>query len=207
MNLHPAHILSILAKEYKNPVGFLNYRNSFELLISVILSAQTTDRQVNEISNKLFACYPDAGALAAARQSHVEEIIHSTGFYRQKAKNIIACAQRLVENFNSEVPATMEALVSLAGVGRKSASVVLGAVYGKPVIIVDTHFKRVCTRLGLTHSSNPEKIEIELKEIVPEEIQYDFSMLINRHGREYCKAKKPDCVHCPLRNICPQAEI
>jgi len=184
----------------------LDYNTRFELLIAVILSARTTDAGVNKITPRLFALYPDAVALAEAPQHSVETIIHSTGFYRAKAANIIAASKMLVERYVGQVPEEMSELTDLPGVGRKTANVIRGALWKKPAIIVDTHFRRVCQRLNLTENQDPDKIEKDLKKLIPEENQTSFSMAINRHGRKYCKARKPDCINCPLNQLCPSAE-
>lgn len=196
-----------LDAEYPGKVIFLTYDTSFQLLISVILSAQTTDRQVNEISDELFSRYPDPNALAAAEQEDVEHIIKSTGFFHTKAKNIIGTAEKLKDSFSGKVPATMKELLSLPGVGRKSANVILGAVYNKPAVIVDTHFSRVVRRFGLTPEKDPTKIEQAVKRILPSDKQYRFSMIVNKHGRTYCLARKPDCAHCPLSEECPKIGV
>ncbi len=195
-------IFSLLDKHYNQQRVLLKYSNPFELLIGVILSAQTTDRQVNEISESLFSTFPDAAALSQAQSESVEEIIRSTGFFRQKAKSIIGAAKKLVEDYDGEVPATMEDLLTLPGVGRKSANVVLGNIYQQPAIIVDTHFSRVVQRLGLTSAKNPEKIESQLKELLIPEHQTRFSMTVNYYGRDVCFARNPDCGNCSLKQLC-----
>lgn len=198
-------VYRILDARYPDSRPLLNFRNAFELLIAVILSAQTTDRQVNEVTPELFSRFPDARALAAAEIEELERIVRSTGFYRQKAKNIRAAAEGLVKRFGGEVPGTMEELTSLSGVGRKTANVVLGHVYGRPAVIVDTHFSRVCGRLGLSSATAPEGIEREIRELIPAERQTRFSMTVNFHGRDLCFARKPACRKCPLRDLCPAA--
>lgn len=193
-----------LGASIANPVPLLVFDGVFQLLIAVILSAQTTDAQVNRVTPKLFRQFPTPPSLAGASQDAVEEIVHSTGFYRTKAKNIRMAARVVVERFNGNVPETMKELLSIPGVGRKSANVVLGGWYGRPAIIVDTHFSRVVRRLGLTTAVDPSRIENDLRLIVPEEIQYAFSMLINHHGRLTCAARKPQCGSCVLRVLCPR---
>ncbi len=178
----------------------------YQLLISVIMSAQTTDAQVNEVTPRLFSRYPGAEDLANAAQVDVERIIHSTGFYRTKARNIRGTARVLMEAFNGEVPSTMEELITLPGVGRKSANVVLGHCFGQPAVIVDTHFSRVVRRIGLTCESDPTRIEGDLKQLVSPDFQYRFSMLINRHGRKTCKARSPLCVDCPIFDCCDHGQ-
>ena len=196
-------ILERLASSIDNTAPLLDFDSTFQLLVSVILSAQTTDDQVNSVTPELFSAYPDPSKLANAEIEDLERIVHSTGFFRAKAKNIKGASQGLIERYGGEVPGTIEELTSLPGVGRKSANVVLGAIFGRPAIIVDTHFRRVSNRLGLTESSNPERIERDLAAIVPPARQYDFSMLVNRHGRFVCMARKPQCGICVLRSICP----
>lgn len=196
-------IADILDQAAPPQIAFLDAREPFNHLISVILSAQTTDRQVNIVAKELFAKYPDATALAKASLEDVKSIIKSTGYYNAKAKNIIACSQALVERYAGEVPATMEELTSLPGVGRKTANCILGGVYGKPAIIVDTHFGRVVQRLGLVDSDDPARIEKQISQLLPSEIQYRFSMTVNWFGRVCCHAKGPECSTCLLNALCP----
>ncbi len=196
------NIYSILDRRYADQRILLKYSNPFQLLIGVILSAQTTDRQVNEISESLFSAFPDAQALAEAPIPVVEEIIRSTGFFHQKAKNIIGTALKLVNDFNGDVPAKMKDLLTLSGVGRKSANVVLGNIYNQPAVIVDTHFSRVVQRLGLTSAKSPDKIESELIDLLRPEIQTRFSMIINYYGRDVCLSRNPDCSNCSLNTLC-----
>ncbi|MDC7238732.1 MAG: endonuclease III [Spirochaetales bacterium] len=200
-------VTEILNMEYPDRKPLLNYSNPFELLIAVILSAQTTDAGVNKVTPELFRRYPGPAELALAEQNHVEEIIHSTGFYRMKAANIIKTAAALQERGDNSLPDNMKELTALPGVGRKTANVILYHIFNKPAIIVDTHFKRVTKRLGFTRYTEPEKIEKQLLKAIPEDIQSDFSMTINLHGRKYCFARKPDCEHCPLRDLCPSASL
>ena len=191
-----------LDREYPEKISFIEFRSSYELLICVILSAQTTDRQVMQAAEKLFKKYPDPESLAFAKQGEVEEIIRSTGFYRVKANNIIKTAGILSSRFKSAVPDLMEDLLTLPGVGRKSANVILGTVYSKPAVIVDTHFKRVSLRLGLALSRNPDIIEKEIKALLDEKYQYRFSMTVNLHGRVVCHPSKPECEKCILNKLC-----
>lgn len=184
-------------------IQFLEQRVPFRFLISVILSAQTTDRIVNVVVKELFKAYPDARSLAQAKPEDVEEIIYATGYYRNKAKNIIACAQHLVDR---EVPDSMEELVKLPGVGRKTASCVLGDIYGKPAIIVDTHFARVVNRLGLVKTKEPAKVEKEIASLLDASKHYRFSMTANLFGRSVCHAKKPECEECPFSDLCPSRD-
>ncbi len=195
-------IYYLLKKEYPRAETFLQYNTPFELLIAVILSAQTTDARVNLVTPVLFKRYRTPGALMNADRSEVESIIFSTGFYRMKAKNIIGAAAAVATEFEGTVPEEMENLLKIPGVGRKSASVVRAHCFGKPAIIVDTHFSRVVKRLGLTNERNPMKIEKDIIQMADPEIQTDFSMVINVHGRIRCFAKKPDCRNCTVRLLC-----
>jgi len=196
-------IIDRLAAEYGEVRSFLSYRTPFELLIAVILSAQTTDRQVNLITPELFERWPTPQSLADAGPTEVERILHPIGFFRAKTRSIQATARDVVERFGGSVPESMEDLTSLSGVGRKSANVIRGTIFGKPAVIVDTHFGRVARRLGLTAESDPAKVEAEIARIVRESDQMRFSMLANKHGRVYCHARKPDCESCPIRALCP----
>ena len=196
------HIFEILDTESPPTITFLTQKDPFRLLISVILSAQTTDRQVNEVTKELFSRYSTPEALAAADIEEVKEIIRSTGYYNTKAKNIIETAQAIVNQHHSLVPYDMEKLVSLPGVGRKTANVILGQLADKPAIIVDTHFKRVVKRIGLTDTDTPDHIEREVAILLPPERQYRFSMIVNLHGRQVCHAKKPACNTCSIAPWC-----
>jgi endonuclease-3 len=199
-------ILEILKDEFPDRSSPLEHRNAFELLIGVILSAQTTDAQVNRITPTLFAEYPTATALADADPSRLEEILHPVGFFRAKTRSIRGCAQALCRDHGGEVPRSMNELVSLPGVGRKSANVIRSHVFGEPAIVVDTHFGRVVRRLDFTSASKPDMVEEELAGIVPASDQSDFSMVINFHGRKTCTAKKPQCEGCSIRAYCPFPE-
>lgn len=183
-------------------IRFLDERDPFRFLISVILSAQTTDRIVNSVTKDLFSKYPDAPSLAAADLKDVEEIVYPTGFYRNKAKNIIAASKALGDE---AVPDTMEELIKLPGVGRKTASCILGDIYDKPAIIVDTHFGRVVQRLGITAEKDPTAIELDVAGQLEGRYHYRFSMIVNLFGRTTCHAKRPQCETCPLNDICPSA--
>ena len=196
-------VYEALAKSIEDTRPFLSFNDVFQLAISVILSAQTTDEQVNAVTPELFRRYPTPAKLARANIGDLEKIVHSTGFFRMKARNIKAAAQTIEGRFDGSVPGTLEELTEIPGIGRKSANVILGAWFRKPAIIVDTHFKRVVARLGLTEQTDPTKIELEMKKTVPESIQYEFSMLINRHGRKTCTARKPDCIGCIVELRCP----
>ncbi len=200
-------ITDILNNEYPDRKPLLNYRDPYELLIAVILSAQATDAGVNKVTPLLFERYPSPEDLSLAVQGEVEDIIHPTGFFRVKAANIIKTAAALSEQFEGKVPGTMEELTALPGVGRKTANVILYHIFGQPAIIVDTHFKRVTNRLGFTAEKDPLQIERELLNLIPREIQSDFSMGVNLHGRKYCHPRKPECGTCPIRDYCPSVMI
>jgi len=198
-----SRVIARLLAVYPDERPRLDFRNELELLVATILSAQCTDEQVNRVTPALFARFPDAASLAAARLSDLERLVHSTGFYRQKAKNLKETAALLVERFAGRVPQTIEALALLPGVGRKTANVVAGLAFGAPAIIVDTHFRRVAQRLGLSDSEDPARIESELRAIVPADAQTRFSMAVNAHGRAICRARRPLCPECPLLKLCP----
>ena len=177
-----------------------------QLLMATILSAQCTDARVNMVTPTLFARYPTAVALAEADRAEIEKIIHSTGFYRNKAAHIQTAAQRIVAEHGGEVPADMKQLLQLRGVARKTANVVLGVGYGiAEGVVVDTHVKRIANRLGLTSETTPEKIEQDLMQLVPREDWIDISHLLIFHGRRICDARKPDCANCNLNDLCPSA--
>jgi endonuclease-3 len=195
-----------LKAEYPDARTELDWYNPLELLVATILSAQTTDVQVNRVTESLFAKYRTAEDYADSNPEELEEDIRPTGFYRNKARSLRGMANALVEKHAGEVPRTMSELVALPGVGRKTANVVLGNAFGtNEGIVVDTHVRRVSGRLGLTESSDPVNIEQELMEVVPEEDRTIFSHLLILHGRRTCKARKPDCPNCILNDICPSA--
>jgi endonuclease-3 len=196
-------ILKILAEDYPEAVHTsLKHKNPFQLLVSTILSAQSTDKLVNKLTPELFKKYKSPEDFVKVDTLELENDIHSTGFFRNKAKNIKACARDIVERFDSEVPDNIEDLTSLAGVGRKTANVVLANVYGVQAIIVDTHVHRITQRLGLTINDDPTKIEFDVMEIVPENKWTSFSHQIIAHGRTICDAKKPKCSICRLLPYC-----
>jgi len=197
-------ILRRLEAEYPDREPLLAYDSPFQLLVSVSLSAQTTDAAVNRCTPELFRRWPTPRALADADPSELEEVIHSLGFYRQKTRNLIAAARMIAEEYDGRVPREMDQLLRLPGVGRKSAHVIRSHVWNLPGIIVDTHFGRVCRRLGLTGQRDPVKVEADIAALVPEDRQRDFSMTANFHGRRYCRARKPDCARCPLEELCPR---
>lgn len=196
-----------LAAEYPQAVCELDHRNPFELLAATILSAQTTDARVNMVTPELFARYPDAAALAGADPGVVEEIVRSAGFYQTKTRNLIAMAQALVERFDGQVPTALEDLVTLAGVGRKTANVVRSVAFRLPGLPVDTHVGRLSRRLALTTEEDPVKVETELGRYLPPEAWGDFSLRLILHGRRVCAAKKPLCVECALEDVCPSSII
>jgi endonuclease-3 len=181
----------------------LLYHNPFELLIATMLSAQCTDAQVNNVTRHLFEAFKSPADIAATPAKKIEQLIHSVGLYRNKAKNIKACAQVIVASHGGEVPKALEDLVKLPGVGRKTANVVRGAAFGRPGLVVDTHVARISQRLGLTECRDPVKIELDLMRLVPKKDWSDFSLRLIFFGRETCKARKPACADCPLDALCP----
>lgn len=202
-----ARQLAILERTYPQAVTALEYRNPFELLIAVILSAQCTDARVNMTTPALFAKYPDARKLAKAKQEDVEKIIKSCGFFRMKARNIINCAKALVEEHGGEVPRERAQLESLAGVGRKTANVVMSVAFEEAAIAVDTHVFRVAHRLGLTLGKTPRDVENDLQATVPREDWRHAHHWLILHGRAICKAPAPLCGVCPVNALCPTPEI
>jgi len=201
-----AEILLTLCDTYFNPekeLNFLAFDNPFQILIMTILSAQTTDRQVNGVKEELFGRYPDAKALATARPEDVMAIVRPTGFYRTKAKNIIAASQRLVDVYDGAVPTTMEELLTLSGVGRKTANIVLNHAYGVNVgIAVDTHVARLAGRIGFSDAKTPEGIEQDLCALFPKKMWQYVNFLLISHGRAVCTAKNPACERCVIRDSC-----
>jgi endonuclease-3 len=184
----------------------LDHANAFQLLVATILSAQCTDKRVNLVTPALFARFPDARALAAGSQEEVEEFVRSTGFYRNKATNLRAMAADLVARHAGEVPATMEELTALAGVGRKTANVVLGNAFNRAEgVVVDTHVARLSARLGLTRATDPVKIEADLMALLPRDRWTLWSHWLIFHGRRRCAARKPDCAGCELNDLCPSS--
>lgn len=181
---------------------FLDYKTPWQLLIATILSAQCTDERVNQVTAKLFIKYTSLEDFAFADIRELEKDIHSTGFYRNKAKNIIACAQRLISEYGGIVPKDIEDLTSLAGVGRKTANVIRGNIYNEPSIVVDTHVKRVSIRLGITKEEDPVKIEFDLMKKLPKEQWIPYNIQIITHGRSICNARNPKCKQCFLRDYC-----
>ena len=201
------HIFEILDPLYTREKTALKYRTPFQLLISTILSAQCTDKQVNSVTKTLFKKYKKPQDFINAPIAELEEDIKPTGFFRNKAKSIKGCTQGLVDHYGGEVPSTMEELVKLPGVGRKTANCVLGAAFDIPGVVVDTHVKRLSLRLGLTENQNPDKIEKDIEKLLPKDRWRRFSDILIYHGREVCKARKPDHDRCPVFNLCPSNSI
>ncbi len=195
-------MLKTLRERYPVVKTQLTHDTPFQLLIATIMSAQCTDNQVNKVTKKLFAKYPDPRSLADAPLDDIKGIIYSTGFYNNKAKHIKACAQSILKNYGGLVPGGIDLLVQLPGVGRKTANVVRTVCFGVEAIVVDTHVHRLSRRLGLTSSNDPVKVEFELMELIPESSWSDLSLQFIYFGREICDAKKPLCSRCPLYDIC-----
>jgi endonuclease-3 len=199
-------ILDILKETYPDATIALHYKTPYQLLVATILSAQCTDERVNKVTPDLFRRYPDPKAVAAAPRNDIEEAIRSTGFYRNKAKALQESAQVLVDEHKGEVPDSMEEMVKLPGVGRKTANVILGTAMGiESGIVVDTHVKRVSGRLGMTEQTDPDKIEQDLMKIIPKGRWVSFGHQMILHGRRICIARKPKCKECPLADLCPAA--
>ena len=201
-------ILTILKRTYPDAHCALHFTSPLELLIATILSAQCTDERVNQVTPALFARCPDAASLAEISQNDLEKIIHSTGFYRAKARSLRSCAASLVADHQGKVPKTMEALHKLAGVGRKTANVVLGNAFGLAEgVVVDTHVGRLSRRMGLTRHFDPVKVESALVRLIPKEDWTLVSHLLIAHGRKRCNARKPDCAQCEVKKLCPQRGV
>lgn len=197
-----------LKKDYAGAECALNYETPFQLLIATILSAQCTDVRVNIVTKELFAKYPDADSMSRAPVKTLENLVKTTGFFRNKAKNIHAASRALADDYDGEVPKDLETLVALPGVGRKTANVVLGTAYGIPSgIVVDTHVGRLTRRMGLTDKGDAVKVERELMEVVPKKEWIDFSHRLIHHGRAVCAARKPKCEGCHFLKFCPQIGV
>lgn len=196
-----------LEELYPDAECSLNYSTPAELLIATQLSAQCTDARVNIVTDKLFKKYKSVQDFADADYDELCEDIRSTGFYRNKAKNLIACCRRLLEVYNGEVPDNMEDLLTLPGTGRKTANLILGDVFGKPAIVVDTHCIRLSNRMGLTTNSDPVKIESDLKKLIPPEKSSAFCHRLVLHGRAICPARKPNCKDCTLNDVCKKVGV
>jgi len=200
-------VLETLEKFYSEAHCALHYRNPYQLLVATVLSAQCTDVRVNQVTPEFFRAYPDIPALAAAALPDLEERIRSTGFFRNKARNLKNCAQRLLTDFNGEVPSTLEELVSLPGIGRKTANVLLGNAFGIPGMVVDTHVKRIAFRLGWTRHQDPDRIEQDLCGLFPPEKWTQAGHVLIAHGRRICKAPVPNCSLCPVGTACPRTGV
>ena len=196
-------VIELLKKHYPEALCALQYEKDYELMIAVRLSAQCTDARVNLVTPALFAAYPTLESLAAADVTDIETYIHSCGFYRQKAKDIVGACRMLIDEYDCKVPDTMEALLKLPGVGRKTANLLLGDIYNKPgSIVCDTHCIRICGKLGLSEGKDPEKVEQQLRKILPPEESSDFCHRIVLFGRDICIARNPKCGQCPLAHLC-----
>ena len=195
-------IQPIFNKVYHDSTCSLTYRDPLQLLIATQLAAQCTDARVNIVTKDLFKKYKNVYDFANADVKELEQDIKSTGFYRNKAKNIISCCQTLIEKYNGKVPGTLDDLLSLSGVGRKTANLILGDIYGKPALVIDTHAKRLSNRIGLTKQTDPTKIEFDLMEIVPKDYWNTFCHQLVYHGRAICNARKPKCDECPISHLC-----
>ncbi len=203
-----AEIMRLLWQAHPDAHCELTFESPLQLLVATILSAQCTDERVNQATPALFKRYPTARDLAEAEMDELQELVRSTGFFRNKAKNIRGAAQRLVLEYEGDVPNDMAELLTLPGVARKTANVVMGNAYGHAEgVVVDTHVKRLSQRLGLTSETTPVKIERDLMALVPEEEYVDFPHLLIFHGRRVCKARKPDCENCVLNQLCPSSEV
>lgn len=203
-----AEICRILNETYGTDYKcYLNHENAWQLLIATMLSAQCTDARVNIVTKNLFVKYPTLQAFADADIKELEKDIYSTGFYKNKAKNIIGCAKKLISEYGGEVPSDIESLTKLDGVGRKTANVIRGNIYHEPSIVVDTHVKRISRLLGLTDSDDPVKIEHELMEKLPKEQWILYNIQIITLGRTICIARRPKCAECALNRVCPSANV
>jgi endonuclease-3 len=196
-----------LADAYPDAWCALRHESAWQLLVATILSAQCTDERVNLVTPTLFARYPTPEALANADRGELEALIHSTGFFRQKAKSLLGVAAATVDEFGGELPRDLDALVKLPGIGRKTANVVLGTAYGVLSIVVDTHVRRVANRLGLTAEDDPTKIEMDLRELLPPASWTHFTHRLIHHGRRVCEARKPRCTECSLADLCPRIGV
>ena len=192
-----------LADAYPDAWCALRHENAWQLLVATILSAQCTDDRVNLVTPALFARYPTPRALADAEPAELERLIHSTGFFRQKAKSLLGVAAATADDLGGELPRDLDALVKLPGIGRKTANVVLGTAYGVPSIVVDTHVRRVANRLGLTAEDDPTRIEMDLRGLLPSATWTHFTHRLIHHGRRICHARRPRCEECPLARLCP----
>jgi endonuclease-3 len=199
-------IARTLQRTMPSPKMELDHCSPWELLVATILSAQCTDQRVNQVTPSLFLRYRQPAELAAANLPELEQIIRSTGFFKNKARHLVACGKAVTERFGEQVPHTMDELITLPGVGRKTANVILGNAFGQPSIVVDTHVKRVAKRLGLTRSDNPDLVEQDLQQLVPKSQWTAVSQRLLLHGRYICLARKPQCCACPIYRHCPWKE-
>lgn len=205
---HAAKVVRALKRDYPDVECALNHENAFQLLIATILSAQCTDERVNIVTKELFALHPTVHDIAALSQEELEKIVQSTGFFRNKAKNILACCNSLIEEHNGEVPKTLEELIKLGGVGRKTANVVLGTAFGiASGVVVDTHVGRISRRLGLTAATDAVKAERELMELLPKKEWIMYSHRMIHHGRRVCDSRKPNCDDCRMNKFCPRIGV
>ena len=196
-------VIELLKERYPDPACALHYSKDYELMIAVRLSAQCTDARVNMITPALFAAYPTLEAMAAAPIEHIEQLVHSCGFYKHKARDIVLACQMLLNKYDGKVPGSMEELLALPGVGRKTANLLLGDLYKEPgSVVCDTHCIRICGRLGFSQGKDPEKVEKQLRAILPPEESSDFCHRIVLFGRDICTARAPMCGQCPLRHLC-----
>lgn len=202
-----AEIYKIFGEVYKDADCTLEYKSALQLLIATQLAAQCTDARVNMVTPALFAKYPDVYAFANADELELREDIRSTGFFRNKARNIIACCRMLIDDFGGEVPNSMEELLKLPGVGRKTANLVLGDFFGIPGVVVDTHATRLSNRMGFTKESDPYKIELDLRKLLPPEDWAQFCHCLVYHGRAFCTARAPKCDICPVEQLCPKVGV
>jgi endonuclease-3 len=200
-------VLAFLAKAYPGARILLDHRNPFELLVATVLAAQCTDERVNGVTPALFRSWPDPAAFAKAGKGELEDAVRSTGFYRNKANAVRDLSAALVERHHGHVPRTMEELTALPGVGRKTASILLGACFGLPALPVDTHVGRVSFRLGMTASKDPTRIEEDLATAIPREKWWEFATRLGWHGRQVCVARKPRCTECGLATACPKRGV
>lgn len=199
-------VIEILKDRYPNALCALEYKKDYELMIAVRLSAQCTDARVNLVTPALFAAYPTLEAMANADIADVERLVHSCGFYKHKARDIVLACRMLIDEYGGKVPGTMEELLKLPGVGRKTANLLLGDIYGVPgSVVCDTHCIRICGKLGLSSGKEPEKVEKQLREILPAEESSDFCHRIVLFGRDICTARSPKCAQCPLSPFCTEA--
>lgn len=204
--MHLREIAKSLQRTMPSPKMELDHRSPWELLVATILSAQCTDQRVNQVTPSLFQRYRQPAELAAAHLPDVEQIIHSTGFFKNKAKHLVACGKAVTERFSEQVPKKMEELITLPGVGRKTANVILGSAFGQPSIVVDTHVKRVAKRLGLTRSDNPDLVEQDLQQLMPKSQWTAVAQRLLLHGRYVCLARKPQCSTCSIYRHCTWKE-